>query len=385
MTASTRNLSLIFKAVPPALPVPGVHLTIEDRPIDLSLCPPNGLITRNIYASLDPYMRLMLIPPNQPHYRAPFELNAPLQSASIAEILTSNHPSFQVGQRIRARLPIQEYSSISSETLSHILPRLTPLPSSSSSSSQPDKAATAAPNFIMAYYLGPLGMPGQTAYSSIFEIGKPSAGETIFVSAASGAVGQLVCQICKQRGLRVIGSVGSREKLALIRDELGIVDDGFVYKEVESPHEALHRLCPRGIDIYYDNVGGEQLDAALERMNKDGRIVVCGQVSQYNDKSEERYGVKNLFQLVAKSLTMRGFQVGDREFQPKWGEEHEREVTRWLERGELKVLMSEMVGMENAAEAFVGMLEGKNQGKAVLRIHLQEGEEVASTFTSIKP
>jgi NADPH-dependent curcumin reductase CurA len=215
-------------------------------------------------------------------------------------------------------------------------------------------------------YVGALGMPGLTAYSSFYEIGKPKKGETIFISAASGAVGQLVGQLAKHDGLRVIGSVGSDEKLDYIIKELNF-DGGFNYKE-EKPADALKRLAPDGVDIYYENVGGEQLEAALDAMNNFGRIIGCGMVSEYNKQEGERYGIKNLMQMVAKRITFRGFIVGDKDMGPLYFEERNKNVSKWLAEGTFKAKMSVTDGIDNAPEGLVGMLQGKNFGKAVLKI-----------------
>jgi NADPH-dependent curcumin reductase CurA len=153
-------------------------------------------------------------------------------------------------------------------------------------------------------------MPGLTAYSSFYEIGAPKKGETIFISAASGAVGQLVGQLAKHEGLKVIGSVGDDKKLDFITKDLNF-DAGFNYKK-ESASEALKRLAPNGIDIYYENVGGEQLEAAIAKMNDFGRIIACGMISQYNNTPDQAYGVRNLMMVVAKRLKMQGFIVGDK-------------------------------------------------------------------------
>ncbi|PBP20308.1 NADP-dependent leukotriene B4 12-hydroxydehydrogenase [Diplocarpon rosae] len=198
------------------------------------------------------------------------------------------------------------------------------------------------------------------------DIGKPKKGETIFVSAASGAVGQLVGQLAKHEGLRVIGSVGSDEKLDFIVNELKF-DGAFNYKK-EKPLDALRRLAPDGIDIYYENVGGEQLEAAIEVMNNFGRIVACGMVSEYNSPPEARYGVKNLMHIVAKRITFRGFIVGDENMGPLHFEERNKNVSKWLHDGTFKAKMSVTEGIDNAPEGFVGMLQGKNFGKAVLKI-----------------
>lgn len=353
MATTTRNLSLIFKRVPAALPIPGKDLTIEDRPLNTETTPRNGFITKNLYASLDPYMRLMLVAPGTRHYRQPFTVDEPLASGSIAEIIQSDHQKYPTGSIIRARLPIQEYTAVTSEWLE-------------AQSQMPEILPTTNMKTSLAMWLGPLGMPGQTAYSSIFEIGKPTQHETIFISSAGGAVGSLVGQICKKQGLRVIGSVGSDEKLRSLIDDFRF-DGGFNYK-TENPADALARLCPDGIDIYYDNVGGEQLEAAIDKMNKHGRIVSCGMVSQYNKPPAERYGIKNLFQFVGQGLTMRGFLVGD--ILPTWEVNHREDILRWLEDGSLHVEIDETAGIARAAEGFVAMIEGKNKGKAVVRLHV---------------
>lgn len=358
----TRNLSLIFKAVPKALPTAGEYLAIEDRPIDLDNVPDNGLVLHNIYNSLDPYMRLMLVEPDTKHYRKPYTLDDPLRSLAIAEVIRSSRKEFPIGTLLRTSLPIAEHSVLTSEQIDSKLEhgssaKIGVLPSDS--------------DIHPAYFLGPLGMPGLTAYSSLFEIGNPKPGETIFVSSAAGAVGQIVGQIARIKGLHVIGSAGSAEKCALLKDKLGF-EGVFNYKE-ESTLSALNRLAPDGIDIYFDNVGGQTLEDALACMRKYGRIIVCGMVSQYNSTSSSNtskgeHGVKNLFQLVSQGLTMRGFQVGMEEFGPKHENNFETDMMEWIHDAKIKTIMSEVRGIQNGAEAFVGMLKGENVGKAVLKI-----------------
>jgi NADPH-dependent curcumin reductase CurA len=350
--SATRNLALIFKRVPEGLPIPGHDLVIEDRPLDTTSIPPGSFVVKNLYASLDPYMRMMLVSPDIKHYRKPFTIGEPLSSSSIAEVIRSSHSRYPKGSIIRARLPIQEYTIVTSEWLS-------------AQNSMPEILPRASPKIPLMMWLGPLGMPGQTAYSSIFEIGKPRKGETIFISAASGAVGSLVGQICCRAGLRVFGSAGSDEKVRSLIDDFGF-HGCFNYK-TENVGEALARLCQEGIDIYYDNVGGEQLEAAIDKMNKGGRIVVCGMVSQYNITPQERYGIKNLFQFVGQGLTMRGFLVGD--LLPRWKEKHRDDIAKWLEEGSIHANIDATVGIEKAADGFIGMLSGKNTGKAVVQIH----------------
>jgi len=222
-------------------------------------------------------------------------------------------------------------------------------------------------NIDIAHYIGALGMPGLTAYSSFYEIGKPKKGETIFISAASGAVGQIVLQLAKHEGLTVIGSVGDDQKLEYLQKELGC-DKAFNYKK-EKTADALARLAPDGIDIYYENVGGETMDAALNALKERGRIIGCGAISQYNLKPEERYGIKNLVPaLFAKKLTIRGFIVSDEDMGPKYAKEHAENVSKWIADGSFKALLHTTEGIDNAGEALLELFSGKNFGKAVLKV-----------------
>ncbi|MCJ1281135.1 hypothetical protein MMC26_000453 [Xylographa opegraphella] len=365
-----QNKALIFSKPPTTFPVPGEHITIEDRPLDIDTTelPKDGLLTKQIYASLDPYLRGKLRLPSTKYYAQPFDLHGPLSNNCIAKVIKSANPKFNPGDLVVGMLPIAEYSVVPAAQAAGLRPL-----------ENPYKLDTSV-------YVGALGMPGLTAYSSLYAIGKPKKGETIFVSAASGAVGQIVGQIAKHEGLTVIGSVGSDEKLDFIVKNLGF-DGGFNYKK-EKPSEALQRLAPKGVDIYYDNVGGEQLEAALEAMadwgrigeySQAGRVVVvrrwandnevsCGMITGYNQKPEERYGVKNLFHVIGKRLTIQGFIVSDANMGPKYGKEFNENMAKWIHDGSFKVKEDVTVGIDNAATAFVGMLEGKNFGKAVLKI-----------------
>ncbi|KAF2090920.1 NAD(P)-binding protein [Saccharata proteae CBS 121410] len=344
-----QNKSLIFKNPPEGWPKPGVDLAVEDRPFDLNAEPPKGgITTRNYAASLDPYQRGRMRDPKTKSYFPSFQLDQPMDNRCVCKVLKSNNPKFQPGDLIVGMAPIQEYSAMTKEQAEGM--------------EKIDNPYGLNPQV----FIGALGMPGLTAYSSFYAIGKPKKGETIFISAASGAVGQLVGQLAKHEGLKVIGSVGSDDKLDFILKELGF-DGGFNYKK-ESVHDALPRLAPQGIDIYYENVGGEQLEAAINAMNNKGRIVACGMVSQYNLKPEEMYGVKNMFMFVSKRLTMRGFIVGDEDMGPLYTEEHQKNLQKWIADGSFKAKMHIDKGMDSAVDAFLGMLSGKNFGKAVLQI-----------------
>lgn len=252
--AMVQNKGLIFKSVPTGLPKSGENLAVEDRGFDLESTPPeNGITTKNHYLSFDPYQRGRMRAPEKKSYFSPFELGQPIGNSGVAKVLKSNNSKFKEGDLVTGMIPTEEYSMIPAEIVNNSLRKLeNPL------------------NLDPKLFIGALGMPGVTAYSSLYEIGKPKKGETIFISAASGAVGQIVGQLARHEGLTVIGSVGSDEKLDFIKKELQF-SDGFNYKK-EKVTDALARLAPNGIDIYYENVGGEQLDAAIAAMNNFGRI-----------------------------------------------------------------------------------------------------------------
>jgi NADPH-dependent curcumin reductase CurA len=346
-----QNKGLIFKQVPSGWPVAGQDIAVEAREFDLEQqIPEGGLIVKNFYASFDPYQRGRMRAPGKKSYSAPFDLGAPMTNRCIFKVVKSNTDKFQEGETLITMgvTPIEEYSLFDKDTVATCIKLDNPY------------------NLDPKYFLGPLGMPGLTAWSSFYEIGQPKKGETIFISAASGAVGQLVGQLAKHEGLTVIGSVGDDKKLEFIKNELNF-DGGFNYK-TEKAADALARLAPNGIDIYYENVGGEQLEAAINAMNDFGRIVACGMISQYNLKPEESYPIRNLMNVVAKRLTMRGFIVSDANMGPKHHKEHQEKLQKWLSEGTFKATISVTEGIDNAVDGFLGMLQGKNFGKTVLQI-----------------
>jgi NADPH-dependent curcumin reductase CurA len=346
-----QNKGVIFKKAPDGWPKPGEDLVVETREIDLDQqLPEGGLLVKNFYASFDPYMRGRMRNPEAKSYSPPFELNKPITNRSIFKVVKSNTDQYKEGEVLITRgiTPIEEYSVFDKDTVAGVMKLENPY------------------NLDPKHFLGALGMPGLTAWSSFYEIGQPKKGETIFISAASGAVGQLVGQLARHEGLTVIGSVGDDKKLEFITSELGF-NAGFNYK-TEKPADALARLAPNGIDIYYENVGGEQLEAAINAMNNFGRIVACGMISQYNCKPGEQYPLRNLMQIVAKRITMRGFIVSDENMGPRHAKEHQEKLQKWLSEGSFKAKLSVTEGIDNAVDGFLGMLSGKNFGKAVLQI-----------------
>lgn len=263
------NKTLVFSKIPVGQPKVGEDLTYETREINLDEVPAGGLIVKIESVSLDPYMRGRMRDASIKSYSPAYTLGAPVDALALGKVVKSASPDYAEGDLVRGRFDIAEYTAFPGE---HFEQR------------NVEKISNPH-NLDLELFLGPLGMPGLTAWSSLFEIGKPKKGDTIFISSAAGAVGQTVAQIAKHEGLRVLGSVGSKDKLDYIINELGF-DDGFDYK-VEKPVEALARIAPEGIDIYFDNVGGEQLSAAITHMKEWGRIIACGAVSVLRNHTQD--------------------------------------------------------------------------------------------------
>ncbi|KAG0287691.1 hypothetical protein BGZ98_004544 [Dissophora globulifera] len=338
-----QNKSVIFLASPTEYPVPGEHLAVETRKLNAEL-KDNDVLVRNLFLSLDPYMRGRMKDGHVKSYISYFQIGQPMTGGGVSEVTESKNPAFPVGSIVTGMVGWEEYTLVTGGQDLRVIPnaRESKLPLSS--------------------YIGVLGMPGMTAYSSLKIIGKPKAGETIFISAAAGAVGQLVGQLAKRLGLRVIGSVGSDDKVDFLLNELKF-DAAFNYKK-GSILENLKAAAPKGVDIYYENVGGEQLEAALDTLNIHGRIIACGMISQYNTPNP--YGVKNLMNIVGKRITIRGFFVSD--FAEECEADFAKDVGTWLVKGEIIYREDIAEGLDSAPEAFVGMLKGKNFGKQVVKV-----------------
>lgn len=252
-----QNKAFMYKAVPEGWPKPGQDLAIESTEFDDTAPPKNGFISKNIYAAFDPSQRGRMRDPSVKSYSPAMQVGKPVLSVSIiGKVLKTDTDKFNEGDYVYLRSwPTESYSAVTEEQAKSI---------------GLIKPKTGVP---LTAYIGPLGMTGLTAYGSLHEIGQPKKGETIWISGAAGSVGQTVGQIAVREGLTVIGSVGDDSKLDFITKELGFTS-GFNYKK-ENVKDALQRLAPNGIDIYFDNVGGEQLDAALAHLNDFGRISMC--------------------------------------------------------------------------------------------------------------
>lgn len=334
------NPQVIFAKVPVDYPVPGETLKYDpdSETIDLDATPLNGgALVKILYLSIDPYMRSLL------REYGGWKLGQPGNGRGVVLVLRSETPKYKVGTYLFARVDWRAY---------HILPE-----SASNQSTVLDESF----GIPLSAYLGVAGMPGQTAFYSLRAFAKWKKGETLFVSSAAGGVGSLVVQLAKLAGLKVIGSAGDAQKIRFLKDELD-ADVAFNYK-TESVWDVLKEHGP--VDIYFDNVGGETLDAALLNAAQGGRIIFCGYASEYNRGGKEPYGVKNLVQGVSKSLSMNGFNVGDlvAEAGP---EPFVKEVLPLLRDGKIKFQEDKTYGLQHAPEALLGVLTGKNHGKAIV-------------------
>jgi NADPH-dependent curcumin reductase CurA len=317
----------------PLGPVSEANFRLEQAPIPK---PGDGeVLVRNLWLSLDPYMRGRMS--DAKSYAKGVDIGEVMVGQTIGEVVESRHPSLKMGDMVLTQLGWQLYGTTREAT-------------------KVDKSR--AP---LSYYLGLIGMPGMTAYFGLKEIGQPKTGETVVVSAASGAVGSVVGQLAKLWGCRAVGIAGGREKCDYVKNELGF--DACLDYKAGALREPMKEACPKGIDVYFDNVGGEIFDLALTRMNLFGRIVVCGTISDYN--STEPYRVKNMRAVLVNRLRLQGMIVYD--WKDRYGEAL-KALGGYFAEGKLKYRESIVQGLENAPRGLIDLLNGKNFGKQLVKL-----------------
>ncbi|MET9529383.1 MULTISPECIES: NADP-dependent oxidoreductase [unclassified Streptomyces] len=298
------------------------------------------ILVRNLYFSVDPYMRGRMN--DVKSYTPPFQLDKPMDGGAVGEVIASNAEGFSVGDHVLHGLGWREYAHVPVQHATKVDPAAAPL----------------------SAYLGVLGMTGLTAYAGLFDVAAFKEGETVFVSGAAGAVGSQVGQMARIRGAaRVIGSAGSDEKVRHLVDDLGF-DAAFNYKNGPVAQQ-LREAAPDGIDVYFDNVGGEHLEAAITSFNVHGRATICGMISQYNN-TEATPAPRNLALVIGKRLRLQGMLVGDHAaLQPQFV----KDVAGWIASGELKYQETVVEGVEQGVEAFLGLLRGENTGKMIVAVN----------------
>ncbi|KAH9321726.1 hypothetical protein KI387_016365, partial [Taxus chinensis] len=318
---------------------------LKSSTLSLKLEGPKDVLVRNLYFSIDPYQRARMKCYSSSH-KAPFaSLLTPgsvIDAYGVAKVIVSNHPEFKEGDLVVGMIGMEDYSIIPGEILLTKI-KFTDVP--------------------LSYYVGVLGLTGFTAYAGFYNVCSPRKGDRVFISAACGAVGHLAGQFAKLQGCYVVGSSGSKQKVDLLKNKFGF-DEAFNYREEPDLNAALKRFFPSGIDIYFENVGGELLEAVLENMNIHGRIAVCGAISQYNrDKPD---CVMDLMKLVYKRIRMQGFLAAD--YLNSFPEFVEK-VRDYLLEGKIQCLEDISDGLESVPSAFVGLFHGQNVGKKVIRLH----------------
>ena len=296
------------------------------------------ILLRNFYHSLDPYMRPRMTETDS--YVAPFEVGQIMEGGGLGVVVESRHPDYKPGDVVRGMLQWAEYQAASPGVVMRKL----------------ESGGVAWKD-----YLGVLGAASLTAYVGLKLIGEPKAGETLYVSAASGAVGSIAAQIGRIMGCRVVGSAGSDEKVAWLRNELGL-DAAFNHRTVTSMDAAIARHCPEGIDIDFENVGGKTLQAALDHIRPHGRIIMCGAISEYNEPGP---GLERVFRIVSHKVRMQGFIVSEHfDKIPAFA----AEMAKWRKEGRIKYRETVVEGLENMPSALVGLFRGDNFGKLLARV-----------------
>ncbi|MFG2914515.1 NADP-dependent oxidoreductase [Kitasatospora sp. NPDC048298] len=332
--ATAREWHLVAR--PQGWPVPADFALVE-APVRTP--GPGEILVRNAYLSVDPYMRGRMN--DVKSYVPPFQLGQAMDGGAVGHVVASGAEGFAPGDVVLHGLGWREYATLDARHAVKVDPAAAPL----------------------SAYLGVLGMPGLTAYSGLLAVGGLKEGDRVFVSGAAGAVGSLVGQIARLKGASlVVGSAGSAEKVAKLVDEYGF-DAAFNYKDAPVA-EQLAQAAPDGIDLYFDNVGGDHLEAAIGALNVHGRAVLCGAIAQYNDTAAPA-APRNLALAIGKRLRLEGMLVRDH---AGLQQQFVAEVAGWLKSGELRTEETVVDGVENAAEAFLDLLRGVNTGKMVVRL-----------------
>lgn len=334
MTVAAREIHL--KSRPSATPGPDNFALVERTLPDLA---DGQLLVKALWMSVDPYMRGRMS--DRPSYIAPFQLGQPLEGDTIGVVEESRDERFKPGDVVKHFFGWRDRAIVDAAAVTRIDPAALPLPA----------------------WLGPLGIPGLTAWAGLTHIAKLKEGETVFVSGAAGAVGSAAVQIAKIKGARVVASVGTDDKARWVKDELG-ADAVINYKTAGNLTKALAEATPKGIDVYFDNVGGDHLDAALAVANDFARFAICGMIAQYNDATPPP-GPRNIAAVLVKRITVRGYIILDHlDLVPRFN----AEMIAWLKSGKVKSRDTIVEGLENAPKAFLGLFSGDNTGKMLVRI-----------------
>ncbi|MEO9022342.1 MAG: NADP-dependent oxidoreductase [Ginsengibacter sp.] len=338
METKERNQVILLAERPTGIPEKS---TFQLKEIDMPEIENGQVLLQSIYISVDPGMRGFMDKGTNDNTGQKFEIGKPITSRSVARVIESKSNELVKGDIVHGRLAWQKYQAMDADRLEKVDPGLAPISTAVSI----------------------LGVPGLAAYFGLQKIGKIRKGETVVVSGAAGGVGSAAVQIAKIKGCRVVGIAGSDEKIKYLEKELGI-DKGINYKENNDLVEALSLACPDGVDVFFDNVGGKLFDAVFELINKKARIVICGQIAAYNETAPSQ-GPRPQHTLIKKSARMEGFVVLD--FKDEFGEA-KKKLAGWYQEGKLKYKENLIEGFENLPSAFIGLFNGENIGKQMVKV-----------------
>jgi len=330
------NRQIMLASYPVGMPQES-DFRLEESP--LPHAGPGEALIRTLYLSVDPYMRSRIT--GQTTYAKGTQIGELMTGGVVGQVVESNDPRISVGDIVTGTLGWQDYSTAIAKSLRKVDPEQAPIST--------------------ALYV--LGMPGLTAYFGLLDICRPQPGETVVVSSAAGGVGSLVGQIARLKRCRAVGIAGSDEKIDFITQTLGF-ESGFNYKKVTDYGARLKELCPNGVDVYFDNVGGEISDAVMPHLNTRARVGVCGQISQYNVENPEP-GPRWFGQLILRQARVEGFLVP--QFSDRYPEGL-RHLSTWLREGKIQSREDIVEGLDKAPQAFIGMLSGRNIGKQLVKV-----------------
>lgn len=336
--AKEQNQEIVLANHPSGVPSED---TFQTNDIDMPTLKSDEVLIKTIYVSVDPGMRGFMDKGDDDAAGAKYELNQPITSRSVAQIIESNHKTFAVDDIVHGRFAWQKYQTVSVEDIKKVDLDLAPISTAVSM----------------------LGVPGLAAYFGMLKIGQPKKGETVVVSGAAGSVGSIASQIAKITGCKVIGIAGSAKKIDYLENELGL-DKGINYKQTDDMQAAIKDACPDGVDVFFDNVGGELFDAVFANINRRGRVAICGQIAEYNADNPPT-GPRPMHNLIKKSARMEGFVVFD--FSDEF-DEAKKQIAEWYNDGQMLYKENLIEGFENIPSAFIGLFKGKNIGKQMVKI-----------------
>jgi len=331
-----KNRQILLKERPRGLPCES-HFEFVEVPVPKP--GPSEVLVRTLYLTVDPYMRGRMSEAKS--YASPWKIGQVFGRDAVGQVVESAHSGFRAGDYVLGSWGWQTYAAVAPDSLTKLDPGQAPITTA----------------------LGVLGMPGLTAYFGMLEIGRPKEGETVVVSAAAGAVGSVAGQIAKIYGARVIGIAGSDEKIDYLREELGF-DDAINYKTSANLYEDLKKAAYRGVDVYFDNVGGKVSDAVLQLINRNARIPICGQIAHYNE-TEPEPGPRVGRLLLSNTALMQGFLVS--QYASRYPEGL-KQLAEWIKAGKIKYREHIVEGFENTPKAFLGLFSGENIGKLLVKV-----------------